>query len=188
MRYSIKAGSPEKVNVDCLVVAIWNKGTLSDEAKQIDIAASKTISKILKSGDFIGKLGETQLIHNPAGISAKRVLLVGAGDKKKLSGKAVAKLMSSALKVIRASQASSVHFAFNNITISDRDGNWLAARVSQETEIANYRYDTTKSKKAKAYATQSVSLSSLSGARRKNLEVSLKRGKAIGSESRARTR
>ncbi len=180
MRYSIKAGSPEKVNVDCLVVAIWNKGTLSDEAKQIDIAASKTISKILKSGDFIGKLGETQLIHNPAGISAKRVLLVGAGDKKKLSGKAVAKLMSSALKVIRASQASSVHFAFNNITISDRDGNWLAARVSQETEIANYRYDTTKSKKAKAYATKSVSLSSLSGARRKNLEGSLKRGKAIG--------
>ena len=50
MRYSIKAGSPEKVNVDCLVVAIWNKGTLSDEAKQIDIAESITISKILKSG------------------------------------------------------------------------------------------------------------------------------------------
>ncbi|MED5413030.1 MAG: leucyl aminopeptidase [Pseudomonadota bacterium] len=180
MRYSIKAGSPEKISVDCLVVAIWNKGTLSDEAKQIDGAASKSISKILKSGDFIGKLGETQLIHNPAGISANRVLLVGAGDKKKLNGKTVSKLISSALKVTRRLQARSVHFALNSASISDRDGNWLAARVSQEAEIASYQYDTTKSKKAKAYATQSVSLSSLSGSRRKNLEASLKRGQSIG--------
>ena len=148
MRYSIKAGSPEKISVDCLVVAIWNKGTLSDEAKQIDGAASKSISKILKSGDFIGKLGETQLIHNPAGISANRVLLVGAGDKKKLNGKTVSKLISSALKVTRRLQARSVHFALNSASISDRDGNWLAARVSQEAEIASYQYDTTKSKKA----------------------------------------
>ena len=180
MRYSIKAGSPEKISADCLVVAIWNKGTLSDEAKQIDGAASKSISKILKSGDFIGKLGETQLIHNPAGISANRVLLVGAGDKKKLNGKTASKLISSALKVTRRLQARSVHFALNSASISDRDGNWLAARVSQEAEIASYQYDTTKSKKAKAYATQSVSLSSLSGSRRKNLEASLKRGQSIG--------
>ena len=180
MRYSIKAGSPEKISADCLVVAIWNKGTLSDEAKQIDGAASKSISKILKSGDFIGELGETQLIHNPAGISANRVLLVGAGDKKKMNGKTASKLISSALKVTRRLQARSVHFALNSATISDRDGNWLAARVSQEAEIASYQYDTTKSKKAKAYATQSVSLSSLSGSRRKNLEASLKRGQSIG--------
>tara|TARA_B100000029_G_scaffold37082_1_gene34869 strand:- start:43 stop:1530 length:1488 start_codon:yes stop_codon:yes gene_type:complete len=180
MRYSIKAGSPEKISADCLVVAIWNKGTLSDEAKQIDGAASKSISKILKSGDFIGKLGETQLIHNPAGISANRVLLVGAGDKKKMNGKTASKLISSALKVTRRLQARSVHFALNSASISDRDGNWLAARVSQEAEIASYQYDTTKSKKAKAYATQSVSLSSLSGSRRKNLEASLKRGQSIG--------
>ncbi len=180
MRYTIKAGSPEKISADCLVVAIWNKGTLSDEAKQIDGAASKSISKILKSGDFIGKLGETQLIHNPAGISANRVLLVGAGDKKKMNGKTASKLISSALKVTRRLQARSVHFALNSASISDRDGNWLAARVSQEAEIASYQYDTTKSKKAKAYATQSVSLSSLSGSRRKNLEASLKRGQSIG--------
>ena len=180
MRYSIKAGSPEKISADCLVVAIWNKGTLSDEAKQIDGAASKSISKILKSGDFIGELGETQLIHNPAGISANRVLLVGAGDKKKMNGKTASKLISSALKVTRRLQARSVHFALNSASISDRDGNWLAARVSQEAEIASYQYDTTKSKKAKAYATQSVSLSSLSGSRRKNLEASLKRGQSIG--------
>ena len=68
MRYSIKAGSPEKVNVDCLVVAIWNKGTLSDEAKQIDIAASKTISKILKSGDlefFLSKESKSEIPKKP---------------------------------------------------------------------------------------------------------------------------
>ena len=180
MRYSVKAGSPEKISADCIVIAIWNKGTLSDEAKKIDAASGKTISKILQSGDFTGKLGETQLIHNPNGIAGKRVLLVGAGEKKKLDGKASAKLLSLALKITRKSQASSVHFALNSLGLKNRDSNWFAARISQETENASYQYDTTKSKKAKAYATKSVSIGVLEGGRRKNLEAALKRGQAIG--------
>ncbi|NKB32289.1 MAG: leucyl aminopeptidase [Pseudomonadales bacterium] len=180
MRYSIKAGSPEKISADCVVVPIWNKGTLSEEAKQIDVAANKAISKILQSGDLVGKLGETQLIHNPVGVAAKRVLLVGAGDKKKLNGKAAAKMLGAALKVSRKSQAGAVHFALNSLAVTDRDSAWLAARLSQEAEIASYQYDTTKSKKAKAYATKSVSITALPGSRRKNLEAGLKRGQAIG--------
>lgn len=180
MRYSIKAGSPEKINADCVVVPIWSKGTLSAEAKLIDGTANKAISKILQSGDFTGKLGESHLIHNPSGISGKRVLLVGAGDKKKLDGKAAAKFLAAALKVTRKSQANSVHFAINSLVPADRDSDWVASRLAQETEIASYQYDTTKSKKAKAYATKSISVSALTGSRRNKLEAALKRGQAIG--------
>jgi leucyl aminopeptidase len=180
MRYSIKTGSPEKINADCLVVAIWNKGTLSDEAKAIDAPAKKAISKILQSGDFTGKLGETQLIHNANGVAAKRILLIGAGEKKKFSGKSAAKLLSAALRATRKLQASSLHFALNSLDASDRDGNWVAARLAQEAEIASYQYDTTKSKKAKALATKSISLGAFAGSRRKNLEAALKRGQSIG--------
>ena len=82
MRYSIKGGSPEKISADCIIVIIWRNGSLSEEAKLIDSASGKCISKITRSGDLSGNLGETQLIHNPIGIQAKRVLIVGGGKKK----------------------------------------------------------------------------------------------------------
>ena len=59
MKYSINSGSAEKINTDCAVVMIWAKGALSDEAKLIDSVTHRSISKITRSGDFIGKLGET---------------------------------------------------------------------------------------------------------------------------------
>jgi len=180
MRYSIRTGSPEKINADCIVVAIWNKGTLSDEAKLLDTAAQKVITKIIQSGDFTGKLGETQLIHNINGVVGKRILLVGAGDKKKLSGHSVAKLIRSALKAVLKLKASSLHFALHSLKVIDRDSNWLAARLAQETEVSNYHYDTTKSKKAKAFTTKSITVSALPGSGRKNTETALKRGQAIG--------
>ena len=61
MKYSIKSGSLEKLSTDCLVLAIWSKGNLSDEAKKIDAASGKSLSKIIKSGDFTGKLADTCL-------------------------------------------------------------------------------------------------------------------------------
>ncbi len=174
MRYSIRTGSPEKINADCIVVAIWNKGALSDEAKLLDTAAQKVITKIIQSGDFTGKLGETQVIHNINGAVGKRILLVGAGDKKKLSGNSVAKLISSALKASRKLKASSLHFALHSLNVIDRDSNWLAARLAQEAEVSNYQYDTTKSKKAKAFTTKSITVSALPGSGRKNTETALR--------------
>ena len=180
MRYSIRTGSPEKINADCIVVAIWNKGALSDEAKLLDTATQKVITKIIQSGDFTGKLGETQVIHNINGAVGKRILLVGSGDKKKLSGSSVAKLINSALKAVLKLKASSLHFALHSLNVIDRDSNWLAARLAQETEVLNYQYDTTKSKKAKAFTTKSITVSALPGSGRKNTETALKRGQAIG--------
>ena len=41
MRYSVKTGSPEKISADCIVIAIWNKGALSDEAKKLMLSPER---------------------------------------------------------------------------------------------------------------------------------------------------
>ncbi|MBM87646.1 MAG: leucyl aminopeptidase [Gammaproteobacteria bacterium] len=180
MRYSVKVDPPDKINADCVVVPIWNKAVLSDEAKIIDAASAKAISKILHFKDFSGKLGETQLIYNPINVKAKRILLVGAGNKNKLDAKAAVKLISSTLNLIRNSKASSIHLALSSLVVKNRNSTWLAARISQESEIASYQYDATKSTKAKAYAIKSISLNILNGGRRKSIESALKCGQIIG--------
>jgi leucyl aminopeptidase len=180
MKYSMKTGSPSKISSDCVVVLAWSKGSLSDDAKALDSASDKAISKITRLGDFTGKLGETQLIHNPAGISAKRVLLVGAGEHKKLDGKNAGKVLKAGLKAAMKSNAVNVHFALSSVEIKDRSGVWLAGRLAQEAEICAYRYNETKSKKTPVTTTKAISITPTSGSRRKAVEASLKRGMIVG--------
>ena len=178
MKYSINSELPHKIATDCLVTLVWKTGLLSDDAAAIDKASNKSLSKIVSSGDFDGKLGETLVIHHPEGVQAKRLLLVGAGEHKKLDSKNTGKVLRAALQAIYKLKGTSVHFALTSVKPSDRDTDWLAARLAQEAEDCSYQYDTTKSKKTPAIATKSISATL--GGQKKSLELALKQGHAIG--------
>ncbi len=180
MRYSVKAISLANLTSDCLVVAVWSKGVLSEEAKELDQSTSKAISNLVKSGDFTGKLGQTQLLHGPAGLKAKRVLLVGAGLKSKFIATNALKLVKAAARAVCKTRATSVHFALGSIEVKDRDANWTATQIAQSCEEASYHYSTTKSSKGKALALKTVTVAPFAGARRKALQDALKTGQAVG--------
>ena len=98
MRYSVKGGSPDKIVTECIVVSIWRNGSLSDEAKILDIKTKKLISGLVNSGDASGNLGDTLLVYRPPNLSAKRILLAGAGDRKKFNASSAKKLIESVFK------------------------------------------------------------------------------------------
>ena len=180
MKFSIKSNSAEKISTDCVAVIVWNKATPSEEARAIDGVSSKAISKLLRSGDFAGKLGESLFLHGVAGINARRVLLLGGGDKKKFNGKSASKLLRAGAKALYKSNASNAHFALASVKVSDRDSAWLISRVARDSEDVSYRYDTTKSKKNKPVPTKAISVAPPSGSRRKSAEAALKRGQSVG--------
>ena len=180
MKYSIKGGSIENLGTDCLILPIWSKGGLGGDAKAADVASNRAVSNLIKSGDFSGKLGESQLLFSPSGLVCKRLMLVGAGDRKGFNARNCAKMLKAAAKAASKLQATQVHIAAADFLPKDRDANWLAARVAQEIEDACYKYDSTKSKKSKAVAIRSVSISPPAKAQRKLLENGLKHGAAIG--------
>lgn len=179
MRYILKAGAPEKQVSDCLVLLIWHKGQLSDEAKLVDAAAGKALSKLLRGGDFDGSAGKTLMLHGLPGPSAKRVLLLGAGERKKFDAKQASKCIRAAVQCLLASAAANAHFAIASAPVSDRDSAWFCARLAQECEDLSYRYSTTKSSKPSPYSLKAISLTPASGSR-KNLQAALKRGQATG--------
>ena len=121
MRYSVKGGSPDKIITECIVVAIWSNGRLSDEAKILDAKTKKLISGLMRSGDLKGNLGETRFIYLPPGIKSKRILLAGAGEKKNFNGASANKLIISVLKACLKIEAASVHFCISSCEPSDRD-------------------------------------------------------------------
>lgn len=180
MKYSLKTGSAEKLTTDCVVVLIWAGSTASAEANDIDQASGKAISQVIRNGDITGKLGESVLLHNLDGVKAKRVLLLGAGLKKKLDAKNACKVITQGLTTLMASNAGSAHFALASVKLSDRKPDWLAARLAQLGEDLSYRYDQTKSKKPTAVKLKSISLTAPAGSRRNSVNESLKQGAAIG--------
>ncbi|GJM14272.1 MAG: cytosol aminopeptidase [Pseudohongiella sp.] len=181
MKYSIKSGAVDKINSDCIAVVIWNKGRLSEEAQAADKASNKGISKIIRSEDFTGKLGQTHIVYNPTGLKSKRLLLLGGGDSKKFDAKNATAMIAAGLKAIFASNATSIHFSLASLSVKDKTGPWVCQRIAQEAETASYVYNETKSKKSKTVRAKLISVSPAKGARRKSLEEALKSGSTIGS-------
>jgi len=181
MKYATKQGSITNISADCVVVIVWSKGALSDSAKSIDSAGNKCISKIIATGDFTGKLGATHLVHRPDGMKAKRLLLLGGGERKKLDARALSKVLTSGIRASQHLNAAAVHFDLSDLSIEGQDSQWLAARFAQEVETTAYRYEQTKSKKRKALATKSYSITAPKGSRSQAVTNALKSGKAIGA-------
>jgi len=180
MKTALKTSNPVRLVTDCLVIAVAAKNKFSPEAKEIDIASGKRLSSVLENGDFDGSLGTSLMLQGLEGVKAKRVLLVGCGDKAKLSLKEARKLVVSIAKSLLSSQAKDAHLALASLALAGADHYWLAERLAQELEDASYSYSTTKSTKAKASALKSISLAAPKGTSKAKIDTAFANGVATG--------
>ena len=180
MKTALKTSNPVRLVTDCLVIAVAAKNKFSAEAKEIDIASGKRLSSVLENGDFDGSLGTSLMLQGLEGVKAKRVLLVGCGDKAKLSLKEARKLLVSIAKSLLSSQAKDAHLALASLALAGADHYWLAERLAQELEDASYSYSTTKSTKAKASALKSISLAAPKGTSKAKIDTAFASGVATG--------
>ena len=180
MKTALKTSNPVRLVTDCLVIAVAAKNKFSAEAKEIDIASGKRLARVLENGDFDGSLGTSLMLQGLEGVKAKRVLLVGCGDKAKLSLKEARKLLVSITKSLLSSQAKDAHLALASLALAGADHYWLAERLAQEFEDASYSYSTTKSTKAKASALKSISLAAPKGTSKAKIDTAFASGVATG--------
>ena len=180
MKTALKTSNTVRLVTDCLVIAVAAKNKFSPEAKEIDIASGKRLSSVLENGDFDGSLGTSLMLQGLEGVKAKRVLLVGCGDKAKLSLKEARKLVVSIAKSLLSSQAKDAHLALASLALAGADHYWLAERLAQELEDASYSYSTTKSTKAKASALKSISLAAPKGTSKAKIDTAFANGVATG--------
>src|ERR1035438_10063601 len=104
MKTTLVSTPPSQLETDCLVVVVLDssekdsgekaKPALSVESA--DAAVREAAKDIVASGEVKSKSFETTLIHNPAGLKAKRLLLLGGGKKKSFSAVELRKLAGAA--------------------------------------------------------------------------------------------
>ena len=81
-------------------------------------AISEAAAKVLASGEFKATLGETVVIHAPAGLAAQRLLLVGLGKAKSLSLDELRKGGGTALRAAKPRGLREVAIAFPETSLA----------------------------------------------------------------------
>src|ERR1035437_6997673 len=124
MNTKLSSSVPSQLETECLVVVVLDRGEndrgdkdRSEKDKPAptvecaDDAVREAAKDEISSGEVTGKAFETTLLHRPAGLKAKRLLLVGGGKAKNFSAAELRKLAGAVVRTLKSKSIRSFAFA-----------------------------------------------------------------------------
>ncbi|HET6806709.1 MAG TPA: leucyl aminopeptidase [Frateuria sp.] len=145
LQFSLVAAStsPETVDTPCLVVGVYENGLLTSAAARVDGAAEGAIKRQVESGDINGKAGSVSVLFAPAGVAARRVLVVGLGTQKGFDAARYQKVNLEAVRALGKLPAASAVSFLTEVDVPGRDAAWRVRTAALAADHAAYRYTAT---------------------------------------------
>src|ERR1700730_4612445 len=135
MKTNLSSSVPSPLVTDCLVVVVLdrsekdrNEKDRGDKDKPVvtvessDDAVREAAKDVISSGEVTGKTLETTLLHRPAGLKAKRLLLVGGGKAKTFSAAELRKLAGAAVRTLKSKSIRSFAFVVPESAVPANQG------------------------------------------------------------------
>ncbi len=146
MRFEAKTGRAAEQKTACLILPVYSSGALPPATKNVNSATGGLIADLLEDGDISGKVGDALLVKPPqdSDLRAKRLLLIGCGDRQDFNRKQYRKAVRVACGALRKTKLKDAVFYLNGEAASGTD---IYRRVRIVVEIwhhGSYRYTTTK--------------------------------------------
>ena len=104
MKTNLSFSAPADVETDCLVVVALDRGEKDKPNVSLETAdqnVKKAAAGVLASGETTGKPFETTLIHGPANLKAKRLLIIGGGKDKTFSAFDLRRVVGAAVRSLK---------------------------------------------------------------------------------------
>jgi leucyl aminopeptidase len=112
MKTAISFSTPAELETECLVAVVLDHAEKTDPPKKdakpqlkpatSDAAVNSAAADLLASGELTGKPFETNLLHKPTGLKAKRLLLLSGGGAKKFAGYDLRRLAGAAVRTLKS--------------------------------------------------------------------------------------
>ena len=145
MKANLLLTNPAQVDTECLVVVALDRGSKDKPEVVLEVsddAVKKAAAEVIASGELTGKNFDTTLLLHPAGLEAKRLLLLGGGKAGKFSQFDLRRLAGLAVRTLKSRGLRS--FAF--VTPQAGLGTETAAKaVVEGAFVGNFDPDTYKS-------------------------------------------
>ncbi|NND37551.1 MAG: leucyl aminopeptidase [Gammaproteobacteria bacterium] len=184
MRFEVKTGSATKLKTSCLILPVFSSGPLPATTRTVDAACHGLIADLVDGGDIRGKIGDTLIAHAGAALAAKRIMLVGCGEKGKFNRKQYRKALRAAYAALGRTRHTDATSTLHLEAVKGAD---VARRASIAAEVwqnASYRYTETRSE-SNDNDSEIESLALLAGSgKAADVRKGLKRGAAIGAGMR----
>src|SRR5438270_3446654 len=105
MKTNLSLSTPAQVETDCLVVVALDEG--AKDKPQVAIQSSDpnvkdAAAQVIASGEVTGKIFESTLVHNPAKLKAKRLLILGGGKARNFSAFELRRLGGAAVRTLKS--------------------------------------------------------------------------------------
>ncbi len=146
MKTTISLSTPAEVETEALVAVVLDQSSASSADKnqkpELKIAASDpalqfVAADLLASGEVAGKPFETNLLHKPAGLKAKRLLLVSGGSAKSFLAYDLRRIAGTAVRTLKSRGLRS--FAF--VAPSGMDADEAVRAIVEGAHVGNFDPD-----------------------------------------------
>lgn len=153
-----------------------DQGSGSAAFRTLDRLTRGAAAAVFASGEFKAELHRTCLIHNPKGLKARRLLLIGAGKERDFSIARLRELAGTAIRRARSAGCRTVAF----VLPSDERPDVSACACVEGALYGNYESDIYKTRGREGKEAERLLLVVRRGASRAAIERSIQRGTIIG--------
>lgn len=186
MKVILKNQKLENVNCDVLIVNLFEVGASLKLAPTggtgaVDTALNGVLKKIIKEEDFKGKSGTTLVIRTNCEIPAKKVIVVGLGEKEKFNLDGVRKASAAGIRAGKREGAKTVCTILHGAGIGKIDPKEAAQAITEVSQLALYEFDKYKSKDKKEpkKEIQTLIIGEIDKSKLKDIEEGIKRGNIV---------
>ena len=134
MKTNLSLSNPAEVETECLVVIVLDRAEKNRGDKErpdkdkpqvsietADAAVKDAAADVIAGGEVTGKAFETTLLHRPAKLKAKRLLLLGGGKAKTFSAFDLRRLAGAAVRTLKAKGLRSFAFLAPEVGLKAED-------------------------------------------------------------------
>jgi len=165
MRFDVWSKGLSGLEVEGLVLGIFEDGELTEDARAIDAASGGRLKALIARGDCAGRVGDTLLVTDVAGTKAGRVLLTGLGPRKSFNRKSWRRALQAAVTALARTRITSVAFAVARPAPKDPDDYYFGRVIAEVVGAGLYRINDLKTiRKQKPPALESVLAGPVRGA------------------------
>ena len=157
MEFNTFVGQLTTRKTECLVLAYGPKGLDSPDLQQIDQATEGLIARLIKKGDIKYADGGMQLINEPKGLAAERLLIFSAG-KETLNEQTCLNTLSTLASQLTKLPIKSASISLEGIAVTGRERPWLAQQLARKLGEAAYLFNPFKAREKKPVSLGKVSL------------------------------